>query len=67
MLTHQVEFIPFEIPTGVTLKAPPGRREDGFQLREQMKLGYIDHETLVALCDDFKLRVLALAKQQAES
>lgn len=55
----QFEINPFPIPTGVTVKLPPGRRQDGIRPMPETLLHQLDKATVEQLCDDFKASVLA--------
>jgi hypothetical protein len=61
MATMKLELNPFDVPDHVTVKLPPGRREDGMQALPTIALQDIDEETLASLCDEFTEAVFAAA------
>ena len=50
---------PFMLPNFATIEQPPGRRQDGLQPLPTIHVTALPRETLEALCDDFKARMLA--------
>lgn len=63
MITHEVQLRPFTVPTYVFQVVPTGRREDGPKDGPKFSLGQLSDETLIKLCDEFRISVM---KQAAE-
>lgn len=42
------------VPNFVTLKMPPGKRQDGFKQAPSLPLSDVDADTLSDLCDAFR-------------
>jgi len=61
-VTKAVELQPFTVPNYVTVKMPPGKREDGFREAPKYALHELDNRTLIRLCDEFKDAVLRKAR-----
>jgi hypothetical protein len=57
----QVELNPFPVPTGVTVKMKPGRREDGFRPAPELKLTELSPVDLDAMCEEFRTAVFNAA------
>lgn len=57
LIQTEVEIEPFAVPTHVNIKQKPGKRQDGFMLKNKMELSLLDDETLSKLCDDFRCSV----------
>ena len=49
-----LDVIPWDIPTHIYLKLPPGKKADGFRPREGIPIEDVDAEFLSALCDEFR-------------
>jgi hypothetical protein len=61
MAKYALELVPFTVPTYVTVKREPGRREDGFRPPIELKLSELDAETLDELCTEFRKSVFKAA------
>ena len=61
MATINLELQPFAVPTDVTIKMPPGKREDGMKTAPSMKLTDIPEDVLAVLCEEFTTAVFAAA------
>lgn len=59
-----VKLDAFPVPLSVSQKSKPGLRQDGFIKPVRYSLGELSTETLLALCDDFRRRVLLTAATQ---
>jgi hypothetical protein len=62
MATFQLPIVPFDVPTHVTLRLPPGKREDGMRGPVVIALKDLPEETLAALIDEFVNAVLEAAR-----
>ena len=61
MASINLELQPFPVPEDVTIKLPPGRREDGMRPAPTMKLADLSDEVLAAMCEEFTQAVFAAA------
>ena len=61
MATVNLELNPFPVPTEVTIKLPPGKREDGLKSPPTIKLENLSEEALSALCEEFTAAVFVAA------
>jgi len=59
-----VELQPFKVPNYVLVKGRLRVRQDGFAETPKFHLSELHEDTLNELCDQFRARVLAKAKQQ---
>lgn len=60
-ITKKIELQPFSVPNFVSVKAAPGRREDGLAEAPKYKLADLEPETLDALCVEFRREVFEKA------
>ena len=65
MATHTLEIVPFDVPSFVTLKFPPARRDDGLRQPVLIALQDLDDATLGALIEEFAAGVLKAAGRGA--
>jgi hypothetical protein len=63
MATVSLELTPFEVPTHVTVKMPPGKRQDGMTPLPKLALNELDDEVLAALIDEFAAAVMAASNK----
>lgn len=63
-LALMVTLEPFPVPPCVWQKMNPAKRQDGFIKATNYPLGELPQDTLLALCDDFRRRVLLTAATQ---
>ena len=61
MPSINVELNPFPIPTCVTVKQKPGRRQDVFNLSQEIKLADLTPNVLDELCEEFRMNVFNAA------
>jgi len=62
MIKNTVDLKPFRVPNYVIQEVPPGRRQDGFKEAPKYHLSELSDDVLAALCDQFRLDVMAKAK-----
>jgi len=62
-ITKDVELLPFRVPNYVIQKMPVRPRQEGFHEAPKYHLSELDTETLISLCDQFKVAVLIKAGQ----
>jgi hypothetical protein len=64
MANLSVNLTPFELPTHVTVQLPSsGLRQDGFRPPATIDINTLPRETVVQLCDDFKMAILTRHEQ----
>lgn len=61
MASINLELIPFAVPHMVTVKMPPGKREDGIQAAPTIALSQLSDEALTALIEEFAATVMKVA------
>lgn len=59
----ELELNPFSVPNYVTVKMPPGNKQDGFREAPKFHLSELSEETLNALCEQFKKDVFEKAEK----
>jgi hypothetical protein len=64
MASVKLELQPFPVPTEVTVKMPPAKREDGIKPGIKLALVDLDDATLEALIDEFVAGVMAVARPE---
>jgi hypothetical protein len=64
MATVSLELTPFEVPTYVTVKMPPGKRQGLLaEPLPTLALNELDVEVLAALIDEFAAAVMAASNK----
>lgn len=61
MADLSVKIVPFPVPTGVSIRQAPGRRQDGFRPLPQVNLTDLSPEVLDQLCEEFRASVFEAA------
>lgn len=59
-----IELNPWIIPNFVTLKMPPGKKQDGFKPAPAIPIESLDVKELAAQCDRFRADVFAKANKK---
>lgn len=55
-------IVPFNVPDSVTLRMPPGKRQDGIRPPVEVSLEQLDDETLASLIEEFAAAVMNKAR-----
>lgn len=63
-ITIGLEARPWEIPDGVHINMPPGKRQDGFIVAKPISLKDVDAEILAQLCNRFRKDVFKAAGKE---
>ncbi len=64
MADFSIPINAFEVPKHVTLRLPPGNREDGMRAPITIPLSQLPVETLEALIEEFATAVMAVANEK---
>lgn len=62
MATAPIKLRPFTVPNFVICEMPARPKQDGMVNPPKFALHELDDETLLSLCDEFKLAVMAKAR-----
>ena len=61
-ITTEIQLLPFRVPNYVIQKVPVRPRQDGYHEAPKYHLSELSEETLMAMCAEFQVAVLAKAR-----
>ncbi len=62
MANFSLPISPFPVPDKVTLRLPPGKRQDGMKAPIEIALADLPDEVLADLIEEFTTNVMAIAR-----
>ena len=62
MANFSLPIVPFPVPEKVTLRTPPGKRQDGMKPPIEIALSDLPDEVLADLIEEFTTNVMAIAR-----